>query len=324
MNLEAIAQNFLTPPVLFFFLGVIAVLIKSDLEVPPAIAKFFSLYLLFDIGIKGGQELFKSGFTQQIIFIVLACIFMSLLVPVVTYFVLRIKLDIYNAGAIAATYGSVSAVTFATAQSFLTNAHVESGGYMVAGMAIMESPAIVVGLFLIRSAAKKEAVAIELESSEHKGGMKDVLREAFFNGSIVLLVGSVVIGYLSGERGERDLHSFVSDIFKGMLCLYLLDMGLVAGSRMGALKQSGLFLIMFAILTPIINATLGILISYFLGLSEGDAMLFTVLCASASYIAVPAAIRMAVPQANMSLLLPMSLGVTFPFNIVVGIPTYYS
>jgi len=323
MNLEAIAQNFFSPPVLFFFLGVIAVLIKSDLEVPPAIAKFFSLYLLFDIGIKGGQELFKSGFTQQIIFIVLACVFMSVLVPIVTFFILRIKLDIYNAGAIAASYGSVSAVTFATAQSFLTNSHVEAGGYMVAGMALMESPAIVVGLFLIRSRAKKEELTLE-DTSSHKGGTREVLREAFFNGSIVLLVGSVVIGYLSGEKGEHDLHSFVSDIFKGMLCLYLLDMGLVAGSRMGALKQSGMFLILFAIFIPLINAALGITVAYFLDLGEGDAMLFTILCSSASYIAVPAAMRMAVPQANMSLLLPMSLGVTFPFNIVIGIPTYFS
>lgn len=320
MNLQAIASNFLSPPVLFFFLGVFAVLVKSDLEVPPAIAKFFSLYLLFDIGIKGGQELFKSGFTPQIGYIVIACIGMSLIVPVITYYILRLRLDVYNAGAIAATYGSVSAVTFATAQSFLTNAKILAGGYMVAGMALMESPAIIVGLFMIRSHTKSDG----LDENQNTGGISEVLKEAFFNGSIVLLVGSVIIGYLAGEKGEHDLHSFVSDIFKGMLCLYLLDMGLVAGSRMGSLKQSGLFLILFGILTPIVNATIGIGISYMLGLSEGDALLFTILCSSASYIAVPAAMRMAVPQANMSLLLPMSLGVTFPFNIVVGIPTYFS
>jgi uncharacterized protein len=326
MNVSTILSNFLSPPVLFFFLGLFAVWVKSDLEVPPAIAKFFSLYLLFDIGIKGGQELSKSGFTNQILIIMAACVVMATIVPIIAYRVLRLKLDVYNAGAIAATYGSVSAVTFATAQSFLINQNVEAGGYMVAGMAIMESPAIVVGLFLIRSATKNEQSSVLTESQHgHSGhGMKEVLKEALFNGSIVLLVGSLLIGYFSGEAGERELHSFVKDIFKGMLALYLLDMGLVAGARMGALAKSGLFLIGFAIITPLINAALGISIAYFLHLSAGDALLFTILCASASYIAVPAAVRMAVPQANMSLLLPMALAVTFPFNIVIGIPTYFT
>ena len=323
MNLDSILSNFLTAPVLFFFLGLIAVAVKSDLEIPPAIAKFFSLYLLFDIGIKGGQELFKSGFTPQIGWIVLFCVLMSLIVPIVAFFVLRLKLDAYNAGAIAATYGSVSAVTFATAQSYLALKGIEAGGYMVAGMALMESPAIVIGLFLIRSHTKEE-VALDHSSKANHGGMGEVLKEAFFNGSIVLLVGSVLIGYLAGEGGEKDLHVFVKDIFKGFLCLYLLDMGIVAGSRMSSLKQSGLFLVLFGIITPLINASIGILISIFLGLSQGDALLFTILCASASYIAVPAAMRMAVPQANMSLLLPLALGVTFPFNIALGIPLYLS
>ncbi|MFL5730751.1 MAG: sodium-dependent bicarbonate transport family permease [Cytophagaceae bacterium] len=322
MNLDAVISNFTSAPVLFFFLGLLAVLVKSDLEVPPAIAKFFSLYLLFDIGIKGGEELFKSGFTIEILYVVLACMAMAIVVPIVAFRVLRLKLDVYNAGAIAATYGSVSAVTFATAQSYLVGQHIDSHGYMVAGMALMESPAIVIGLFLIRSNVKNTPDQIK-EGASH-GGMKEVLREAFFNGSIVLLVGSLIIGYLAGEKGEHDLHSFVSDIFKGMLCLYLLDMGLVAGSRMSALKESGVFLVIFGIVTPIINAAIGIGIAYFLHLGQGDALLYTVLCASASYIAVPAAMRMAVPQANMSLLLPMSLGVTFSFNIVVGIPTYLS
>ena len=321
MNLDAVINNFTSPAVLFFFLGLLAVALKSDLEVPPAIAKFFALYLLFDIGIKGGIELHHSGFTVQILEIAAACIFMAILVPIVAFRVLRIKLDIYNAGAIAATYGSVSAVTFATAQSFLTGQGVASGGYMVAGMALMESPAIVIGLMMIRKNANKDKNSIE---QAHGSNMGEVLREAFFNGSIVLLVGSMIIGYMGGEHGAKDVHPFVFDIFKGMLCLYLLDMGLVAGSRLSALKESGFFLVAFGIITPIINATLGIAIAYFLHLDEGDALLFTILCASASYIAVPAAMRMAVPQANMSLLLPMSLGVTFTFNIVIGIPVYFS
>lgn len=323
MNFSSVLDNFLSAPVLFFFLGLVAVWVKSDLEVPPAIAKFFSLYLLFDIGIKGGEELYHSGFTPQILMIMAACIVMAIIVPLVAFFVLRLKLDVYNAGAIAATYGSVSAVTFATAQAFLSSQNVKAGGYMVAGMAIMESPAIVVGLIMIRKYIKPESTGNNLEDA-HGSSMKEVLREAFFNGSIVLLVGSVIVGYAAGDNGEKELHGFVKDIFKGMLALYLLDMGLVAGSRMGALAKSGFFLIAFALITPIINAILGILISGLLGLSHGDALLFTILCASASYIAVPAAMRMAVPQANMSLLLPMALAVTFPFNIIIGIPTYFT
>lgn len=323
MNLDAVLSNLLSAPVLFFILGLIAVAIKSDLEIPPAIAKYFSLYLLFDIGIKGGEELYHSGFTQQILIIMAACIVMAIIVPLVSFFVLKIKLDVYNAGAIAATYGSVSAVTFATAQAFLSSQNEPAGGYMVAGMAIMESPAIVIGLILIRKYAKPEIVT-DLSKAKGHGSMKAVLQEAFFNGSIVLLVGSLIIGYLAGETGEKELHGFVKDIFKGMLCLYLLDMGLVAGSRMSALTKSGFFLIAFAIIVPIINGALGIFIANLIGLSIGDALLFTILCASASYIAVPAAMRMAVPQANMSLLLPMALAVTFPFNIAIGIPTYYS
>lgn len=321
MDFSSILSNFLSAPVLFFFLGLIAVLVKSDLEVPPAIAKYFSLYLLFDIGIKGGQELFHSGFTSDILVILAACIVMSLIVPVVAFYVLKIKLDAYNAGAIAATYGSVSAVTFATAQTYVANQGIAAGGYMVAGMAIMESPAIIMGLLMIRMSIKNDPNELNI-SAHKKSSLKDVVKEAVFNGSIVLLVGSLLIGYLAGDNGEKELHGFVKDIFKGMLALYLLDMGLVAGSRMSALKKSGLFLVGFAIITPLINAALGIGISYMLGMSVGDAFLFTILCASASYIAVPAAMRMAVPQANMSLLLPMALAVTFPFNIILGIPAY--
>ncbi|MCS6823101.1 MAG: sodium-dependent bicarbonate transport family permease [Cytophagaceae bacterium] len=319
MNFDIILQNITSPPVMFFVLGIISVSLKSDLDVPPAIAKFFSLYLLFDIGIKGGEELYHSGFTIEIALVMTACIAMSVTVPLITYRILRAKLDPYNAGAIAAAYGSVSAVTFATAQTFLSNIHVSSHGYMVAGMAIMESPAIVMGLFLIR---KNTFHVSDTESSE-KASFKAILREAFFNGSIILLVGSLIIGYIGGDKGEAELHTFVKDIFKGMLCLYLLEMGIVAGGKLSALKKSGLFLVLFAIITPLINATIAISLAYLMRLSVGDALLFTILCASASYIAVPAAMRMAVPQANMSILLPMTLGITFPFNIAVGIPIYY-
>jgi uncharacterized protein len=320
MDYELIAKNFLSAPVLFFLLGVIAVAVKSDLHIPDAIGKFLSMYLLFDIGIKGGEELFHSGFTSQVLIVIACCVGVACIVPLIAYRILRLKLDTYNAGAIAATYGSVSAVTFATAMSFLQHLNVSYGGYMVAGMAFMESPAIVIGLYLIRTSVKRHGGSTQLKEGQHKSSNKEVLREAFFNGSIILLIGSVLIGYVAGNQGEEELRPFVSGIFKGMLCLYLLDMGTIAGARMSALKESGFFLIIFAILFPLLNAVLGVAVSYVVGFNLGDAFLFTILCASASYIAVPAAIRMAVPQANMSLLLPMALGVTFPFNVMVGIP----
>lgn len=327
MNVETLLDNIMHPPVLFFFLGLLAIFFKSDLEVPPAIGKFLSLYLLFDIGIKGGEELFHHGFSPMVIKILLVCIAASFIMPFITYRILRFKLDIYNAGAIAATYGSISAVTFATTVSFLESQGIGFQGYMVAGMALMESPAIIAGLILIRlsiaSEMKKEGIT-DPEHANNRRMWKETLHEAFFNGSVFLLVGSLVIGYASGAEGEKELQTFVSGIFKGMLSLYMLDMGLLAGRRINELKQSGLFLSLFALLYPIFASFVGIGIAFALGLAEGDALLMTILIASASYIAVPAAMRMAVPQANMSLLLPMSLGITFTFNVAFGIPLYFS
>ncbi|MBI1222087.1 MAG: sodium-dependent bicarbonate transport family permease [Bacteroidetes bacterium] len=318
MNLHAILENFMHPPVLFFFLGILAVFVKSDLEIPPQIAKFLSIYLLFDIGFKGGDELFHSGFNSTVITVVIVCISASALIPFIVFPILRRKLDVYNSGAIAGTYGSISAVTFATATSFLEANKINFGGYMVAGMALMESPAIISGLTLIRSKIAKESEAEE--DSKVKWG--PILKEALFNGSVLLLVGSLVIGLLTGNTGEAELKPFISDIFKGMLSLYMLDMGLLAGRRLRELRNSGIFLTVFALCYPIIAGMIGIAISYAVGLQPGDALLQTILIASASYIAVPAAMRLAVPQANMSLLLPMSLGITFTFNIAFGIPLF--
>lgn len=315
--LHNIANNFLHPPVLFFALGLIAVLLKSDLEIPPQIGKYLSLYLLFHIGILGGEELFHSGFNQTIILVMLACVAFSFLIPFITYRILRIKLDIYNAGAIAATYGSISAVTFVTATSFLEAHHIHFDGYMVAGMALMESPAIIAGLFIVKSAMNRA-------DSKSETRLGKVFHEAFTNGSVLLLIGSMIIGYICGSAGEQELKPFVGDIFKGMLCLYMLDMGLIAGNKLGALKESGAFLSGFALLYPPLAAILGITVSHFIGLDEGNALLMTILVASASYIAVPAAMRLAVPQANMSLLLPMALGLTFSLNITLGIPLYFA
>ncbi len=313
----SIANNFLHPPVLFFVLGLLAVVVKSDLEIPPAIGKFLALYLLFDIGLKGGEELFHSGFTLSIIQVLITCVALSLFIPLICYKILRLKLDPYNAGAIAATYGSISAVTFITASSFLDAHHIPFSGFMVACMALMESPAIISGLLIIKSAIKDE-------NGKKQNSIMHVLHEAFTNGSVFLLMGSLVIGYISGSAGEAELKPFISDIFKGMLSLYMLDMGLIAGSKLSSLKQSGLFLSGFALFYPICASILGITLAKLLGLEPGNALLLTILTASASYIAVPAAMRLAVPQANLSLLLPMSLGITFSFNVIFGIPLYYS
>ena len=316
MNLHTILENFAHPATLFFFLGIIAVLVKSDLEIPPQIAKFLSIYLLFDIGIKGGEELFHSGFNLQVLTVMLVCVIGSFSIPFLMYYVLKRKLNVYDAGAVAATYGSISAVTFATASAFLETNGVEFGGYMVAGMALMESPAIIAGLILIRLNNKDKA-------SQKTQKFSHILKESFFNGSVLLLIGSLIIGYVSGEAGEAELKPFVNEIFFGMLSLYMLDMGLLAARRIKELKKAGAFVISFATLFPPIIGLLGIVISYLLGYSPGDALLQTVLLASASYIAVPAAMRIAVPQANMSIVLPMALGVTFTFNIVIGIPLYF-
>jgi hypothetical protein len=324
LGLESLTNNIVNPPVLFFFLGLLAIAAKSDLEIPSHISKGLSLYLLFDIGIKGGEELFHSGFSWLIVKVMAVCILLSFLIPFIVYQILRIKLDVYNAGAIAAAYGSVSAVTFATSVSYLESSHIYFGGYMVAGMALMESPAIIAGLLIIGLELNKQAKKVTSKPTSSKTSLKPVLHEACFNGPVFLLLGSLVIGLVSGSKGQEELKPFVSGIFKGMLSLYMLDMGILAGRRLGDLKKSGPFLVVFALFYPIIFSFLGILMSYLLSLSPGDGLLMTVLVASSSYIAVPAAMRMAVPKANMSLLIPMSLGVTFTFNVTLGIPLYFS
>jgi hypothetical protein len=290
-----------------------AVLVKSDLEIPPPVPKLLSLYLLFAIGFKGGVELVKSGITQNVVLTLMAAILMACFVPVYTFFILKLRLDNYDAAAIAATYGSISAVTFITASAFLAELGIAYDGYMVAALALMESPAIIVGLILVNlfSADEKRDV-----------GWSEVLKEAFLNSSVFLLIGSLLIGILTGEHGWKVLEPFAQGMFYGILTFFLLDMGLVAARRIKDLQKTGIFLISFAILIPIVNAAIGLLIARLIDMPRGDALLFSVLCASASYIAVPAAMRMTVPEANPSLYVSTALAVTFPFNIIVGIPLY--
>lgn len=322
MDSSLILSNILNPPVLFFFLGMIAVFVQSDLEIPNPLPKLFSLYLLVAIGFKGGHELVESGLNPSIIVTLLAAVLMASIVPVYSFFILRIKLDNYNAAAIAATYGSISAVTFITASSLLDKLQIDYGGHMVAALALMESPAIVVGLILVRVYTKKATISTD-ENEIEETSWGEVLREAFLNGSVLLLIGSLITGLLTGSSGWGKVHLFVEkDLFYGALMFFLLDMGLVAARRIRDLRQAGMFLIGFAVLMPIANALIGVILAKIIGMGEGNALLFAVLCASASYIAVPAAMRMTVPEANPSLYVSMALAITFPFNIIVGIPIY--
>jgi hypothetical protein len=295
------------------------VLVGSDLEIPSPLPKLFSLYLLLAIGFKGGLELQHSGLGGQVLPTIGAAIAMSLLVPLYSFLVLKTRFDGFNAAAIAATYGSISAVTFITAESFLDTQSLPFDGFMVAALALMESPAIIVGLLLVTLAAPQKRPDI--------AGMRwgVVLREAFLNSSVFLLVGSLVIGLLVAAYspgGIDKMEPFSDKLFYGALSFFLLDMGIVAAQRIRDLRQAGVFLIAFSVLMPLFNASLGALIARGLGLGPGNALLFVVLCASASYIAVPAAMRMTVPEANPSLYISTALGVTFPFNIIVGIPLY--
>lgn len=320
MTLQLLSDNLLNPPVLFFLLGILAALARSDLEIPQPITKLLSYYLLFAIGLKGGVELTHSGFSTQVLLTLLAATIMAVAVPAYTFFVLRMKLPVADSAAIAATFGSVSAVTFITAAAYLRQIGEDYGGHMIAAMAIMESPAIVVGVLFYHKFAGAE--------SDGNGGQgtpwPELLRESFFNGSVVLLVGSLIIGLLTGDRGWEDVSPFADDLFKGILCLFLLDMGIVAARRLGDVRRGGLFIIGFSVLIPLLNAVVGLFIAKLIGMPPGDALLFVVLCASASYIAVPAAMRLAVPDASPSLYLTMALALTFPFNIVLGIPLYYA
>ncbi len=307
--------NLLNPPVLFFFLGLLAVAVKSDLDIPQPLPKFFSLYLLLSIGFKGGVELRHGGLDGSILLTLAVAIVVALVVPIVAFWVMKPKVGAADAAAIAATYGSVSAVTFITATSLLSSLQIPSSGYMVAAMALMESPAIIVGVALARRAGVK---------SEGREG-EALWREAFFGGSVFLLIGSLVIGLLTGEEGQKALQPFTGDIFKGILSLFLLDMGLVSARRLsGGWRALGGFSLGFALIVPLVNAAIGLLLAKMLNLGIGDAFLFVVLCASASYIAVPAAMRGAIPQANPGRYVTMALAITFPFNVLVGLPLYLS
>lgn len=314
MDLHLLIDNLTNPALLFFFLGILAVQLKSDLQIPENSSKFISLYLLLAIGFKGGQELSHSDFSMEIIWSLVFGIVLALIVPVYTYFILRRKFSVYNAGAIAAAYGSVSAVTFVTAISFLEIENIAFDGHMVAVMALMEAPSIMVGLLLISIFNKNK--------KEDSIAMGSVLKHALTNGSVLLIIGSLVIGYLASEAQAEGIKPFTTDLFKGFLAVFLLDMGITSGKKLSTFLKKGWFATVFAIVIPIVNGCI-VAVATGLFISEiGNRLLFSILAASASYIAVPAAMKLAAPKANPSLYIPMALAITFPFNITLGMPLY--
>lgn len=314
MNVNLLIENLTNPALLFFVLGIVAVYLKSDLKIPPNSSKFISIYLLFAIGFKGGQELSHETFTSEIGWSILFGIFISLAIPLYTFFILRRRLSVFDAGAIAAAYGSVSAVTFVTAVSYLESQQLNLQGHMVAIMALMESPAIIMGLLLISIFNKDENEVIRKRTA---------IKHSFTNGSVLLILGSLMIGYLANAKQAEGIKPFTNDLFKGFLSIFLLDMGISSGKKLKAFFSFGWFPFIFAIIIPLINGCLVALISSFVTQDIANRFIFAILAASASYIAVPAAIKISVPKANPGLFLPMALAVTFPINITLGMPVYF-
>lgn len=312
--LDLAAQNLMSPVILCFVLGLGAALARSDLSFPEAVAKGMSLYLLFAIGFKGGASVAEHGVDAGLVLSILAGIGLSLALPFIAFGLLRTlapRVSVLDAAAVAGHYGSISIVTFVALSALLTAQGIEAEGYMIAVAAAMEAPAIVSALWL---------------ASRGGGGTRiggDLWREILLNGSIVLLLGAFVIGLISGERGMADVAPFVVTPFKGVLCLFLLDMGIVAGRGLrGARGVISGGVVAFGLIMPLVGATAGLAAGTALGLGAGGIAAMATLAASASYIAVPAAMRVALPRANPALYLTLALGITFPFNLVLGLPLY--
>ncbi len=316
-------QGFFDPAILFFVFGILAGSLKSNLEIPPQISRFLSLYLLMALGLKGGFALARSGLTAEVLISLGAALGLAILVPVLGYLALRRFLNGFDAAAIAATYGSVSAVTFITAVQYLDSHGIFYGGHMAAAMALMESPAIVLAVVLANHVRHRAASSpAQRARGANPVPLGRILHDALTDGAQLLLLGAMLIGVLTGEPGQSAMKPFSVDLFKGMLAFFLLDMGLLAARNMGKLKGQSAWLLVYAIAGPLVHAGVALLLGAMLGMSTGNVALLMVLAASASYIAVPAVIRHAIPEANPSLYFGLSLGLTFPFNILIGIPLY--
>jgi len=314
----ALSANLLTPAVLFFALGIVAALLKSDLKFPEALYVTLTIYLLTALGFKGGVAISEAGIAK-VILPALAAMLLGAIIPLWTYPLLRFggKLRPVDAAAIAAHYGSVSAVTFITATNYLKSISEPYESYATAFLAVMESPAIIVGVLLGK-------MTLEKQSAVFNGSLRSLLREAVFGRSVFLLVGGLFIGMACGKAGMEKVEPFFVTPFQGVLALFLLEMGLVAGQRLDDLKKVGPFLVAFGIVMPLVHGCIGVLLGKYCGLSLGGTTLMAVLAASASYIAAPAAMRLSLPDASPALYLTPSLAITFPFNITIGIPVYYA
>jgi len=333
-------QNLLDPAILFFVFGVLAGTIRSNLEVPEAISRFLSLYLLMALGLKGGFALSHSGLNAEVAASLGAAVLLAILIPIGGYLLLRKIVSGFDAAAIAATYGSVSAVTFLTATQYLDNQSIQYGGHMAAAMALMESPAIIFAVLVvnrIRSHARSKTSLRAMPGTPTRAppetppgtladaptvSVRNVLHESFTDGAQLLLLGAMIVGLISGEAGERAMQPFAVDLFKGMLSFFLLDMGLRAARSLNQASTKPPLLVAYAVLAPLVHATFALGLALLLKLPSGDGALLMTLAASASYIAVPAVLRIALPEANPSLYFGLSLGVTFPLNILFGIPLY--
>ncbi len=329
-------QNFLDPAILFFVFGIAAGLLRSNLEIPPQIAKFLSLYLLMALGLKGGFALAASGLSPAIAASLLAGMIMAFVVPVLGYAFLKNRVPKFDAAAVAASYGSVSAVTFVTAMQFAESGGIAVGGHMAVAMVLMESPAIIVAIVLanmlrrqqvagtqdVRLTAQGTLVSASPGNGNPAMSIREVLHESLTNGTHLLLLASLAIGFLSGESGKEMMKPFSADLFKGMLAFFLLDMGLVVANNLRDAKGKAPILLAYAVCSPFVHAALALLLAMLFRLPAGDAALLMVLSASASYIVVPAVLRYAVPEANPSVYLGLPIGVTFPINLLIGIPVY--
>jgi hypothetical protein len=318
INFELLSFNLTNPTLLFFILGVFAKYVKSDLEIPSSTKSFISLYLLFSIGFNGGSELAVSGITIEVMTSLLFGMLLALFIPLYTFFILKRKVSSSDAGAIAASYGSVSAVTFVSAVAFLEMNQLKMGGEMVAVMASMEFPAIIMGVILMNIFP-----SVNDKKNGSKIDWKSAMKHSLTNGSVLMIFGSLVIGFVSDSAQSIGIKHFTTDIFKGFLAIFLLDMGMVAASRFNAFKKQGSFLLLFALIVPLLNGISVAFISQFVTTNLGNRLIFSILAASASYIAVPAAMRIVAPKADPGIYIPMALGVTFPLNITFGLPLYF-
>jgi len=323
MDLSPLLDNILSPPILFFFLGMLATLVRSDLAIPQELSRLFALYLLWAIGFKGGVELRAAGLGADTLVPLVVATALSAVIPLYIAPILRLaRLSVADACATAGAYGSVSVVTFITAQKFLENQGIGFGGHLVAALALMEAPAIVTAVMLYR--ALDEGSSPRELFGKRRAELKHLLHEAAVSGPVFLLLGSIAIGALTGQTGWQTLEPFGKDLFDGVLVLFLLDCGLTASKQIRTIEGSKPLTLALSAAIPLLNACVGLACVALIGMSQADGFLFLILAASASYIAVPAAMKLAIPRANEGLYLPMALGLTFPFNITIGIPLYYA